>query len=41
MLVDERGKAVKPQDIQYVVDDKVWPPEAPDQEPARTRRSSG
>ena len=41
MLVDERGKAVKPQDIQYVVDDKVWPPETHDQEPARTRRRSG
>lgn len=26
MLVDERGKAVKPQDVQYVVDGKVWPP---------------
>jgi DNA-binding HxlR family transcriptional regulator len=29
-LVDERGRPVKPQDIQYVVDKKVWPPEAPD-----------
>ena len=27
MLVDERGKPVKPQDIQYIVDKKVWPPE--------------
>lgn len=41
MLVDERGKPVKPQDIQYVVDDKVWPPVAPGQEPARARRKSG
>lgn len=38
MLVDERGKPVKPQDVQYVVDDKVWPP---DLEPARTRRKPG
>jgi DNA-binding HxlR family transcriptional regulator len=29
MLVDERGKPVKPQDVQYVVDGKVWPPEEP------------
>jgi len=36
-LVDERGKPVKPQDIQYVVDKKVWPPE----EPAKPRRKSG
>jgi DNA-binding HxlR family transcriptional regulator len=27
MLVDERGKPVKPQDIQYVVANKVWPAE--------------
>jgi DNA-binding HxlR family transcriptional regulator len=37
MLVDERGKPVKPQDIQYVVDKKVWPPEEPD----KARRKSG
>jgi DNA-binding HxlR family transcriptional regulator len=37
MLVDERGKPVKPQDIQYVVDDKVWPPE----QPGKARRKSG
>jgi len=37
MLVDERGKPVKPQDIQYVVANKVWPPE----EPGKTRRKSG
>src|SRR5436190_11265985 len=36
-LVDERGKPVKPQDIQYVVDKKVWPPEQPDM----ARRKSG
>lgn len=30
MLADERGKPVKPQDVQYVVDEKVWPPETPD-----------
>ena len=36
-LIDERGKPVKPQDIQYVVDKKVWPPE--DAEIAR--RKSG
>ena len=41
MLVDERGKPVKPQDVQYVVDNKVWPPEAPRQEPAKARRKSG
>jgi DNA-binding HxlR family transcriptional regulator len=41
MLVDERGKPVKPQDIQYVVDDKVWPQETSDHEPARPRRKSG
>jgi DNA-binding HxlR family transcriptional regulator len=28
MLVDERGKPVKPQDIQYVVANKVWPEES-------------
>jgi DNA-binding HxlR family transcriptional regulator len=37
VLVDERGKPVKPQDVQYVVDDKVWPPE----EPGKMRRKSG
>jgi len=37
VLVDERGKPVKPQDIQYVVDKKVWPQEEPD----KTRRKSG
>lgn len=37
MLVDERGKLVKPQDIQYVVDKKVWPPEQVD----KLRRKSG
>ena len=37
MLVDERGKPVKPQDIQYVVDGKVWPPEEAD----KPRRKSG
>ena len=37
MLVDERGKPVKPEDIQYVVDKKVWPP----QEADRPRRKSG
>ena len=26
-LVDQRGKPVKPQDVQFVVADKVWPPE--------------
>jgi hypothetical protein len=36
-LVDERGRPVKPQDIQYVVDKKVWPPEAPD----KPRRKPG
>jgi DNA-binding HxlR family transcriptional regulator len=36
-LVDERGKPVKPEDIQYVVDEKVWPP----QEPAKARRKPG
>jgi DNA-binding HxlR family transcriptional regulator len=36
-LVDERGKPVKPQDIQYVVDDKVWPPAAPE----KARRKPG
>jgi DNA-binding HxlR family transcriptional regulator len=36
-LVDERGKPVKPQDIQYVVDKKVWSPE----EPEKPRRKSG
>ncbi|MGE0284933.1 MAG: winged helix-turn-helix transcriptional regulator [Bradyrhizobium sp.] len=36
-LVDERGKPVKPQDVQYVVRDEVWPPE----EPAQPRRKSG
>jgi len=35
-LVDERGRPVKPQDIQYVVDKKVWPSEAPDK-PRRER----
>ena len=37
MLVDERGKPVKPQDIQYVVDKKVWPAE----ESEKPRRKSG
>jgi DNA-binding HxlR family transcriptional regulator len=37
VLVDERGKPVKPQDVQYVVNDKVWPPE----EPGKMRRKSG
>ena len=37
MLVDERGKPVKPQDVQFVVDDKVWPPEGP----GKARRKSG
>lgn len=36
-LVDERGRPVKPQDVQFVVDDKVWPPE----EPGKARRKSG
>ena len=26
-LVDGRGKSVKPRDVQYIVDNKVWPPE--------------
>lgn len=37
MLVDERGKPVKPRDIQYVVDKKVWPPEGAD----KPRRQPG
>jgi DNA-binding HxlR family transcriptional regulator len=37
MLVDERGKPVKPQDIQYVVANKVWPPE----ESEKPQRKSG
>ena len=37
MLVDERGKPVKPEDIQYVVDKKVWPPEGTE----KPRRKSG
>ena len=37
MLVDERGKPVKPQDVQYVVGDKVWPPE----QPGKARSKSG
>jgi DNA-binding HxlR family transcriptional regulator len=37
MLVDERGKPVKPQDIQYVVANKVWPPEMSE----KPRRKSG
>ena len=37
MLVDERGKPVKPQDIQHVVANKVWPAE----EPEKPRRKSG
>jgi DNA-binding HxlR family transcriptional regulator len=36
-LVDERGKPVKPQDIRYVVDKKVWPPEELD----KPRRKPG
>lgn len=39
-LVDERGKPVKPEDIQYVVDRKVWPPETPDQEADKARRKT-
>ena len=30
MLVDERGKPAKPQDVQYIVDNEVWPPERPE-----------
>ncbi|HKU05769.1 MAG TPA: helix-turn-helix domain-containing protein [Bradyrhizobium sp.] len=40
-LVDERGKPVKPADIQYVVDKKVWPQDTPDEELDKTRRKSG
>ena len=36
-LVDEHGKPVKPQDIQYVVANKVWPPEAPPGKPRKLR----
>lgn len=36
-LVDERGKPVKPQDVQYVVDNKAWPPEAAE----KARRKPG
>jgi DNA-binding HxlR family transcriptional regulator len=41
MLVDERGKPVKPEDIQYVVDKKVWPQETLDGVPDKPRRKSG
>jgi len=36
-LVDERGKPVKPSDVQFVVGNKVWPPEASGKEVAKDK----
>jgi DNA-binding HxlR family transcriptional regulator len=35
-LVDDRGKPAKPSDIQIVIGDKVWPPEAKDKPPRKS-----